>query len=316
MSAAPPNFARLLAAGRGGFNARVAQMRSRVPTFDAEAFGGFLREGVAPLVETVATRMPDAADACALAAFDHALELVARKLVGPGARNPLVARTWSQLLPALAAHVAPAPVPMIAALTHAAMNLDRVAEDRAIRWIDQMKRLGPRAASRDELLALGQVLAWTAGLSHFREGALEKLATLTPTLACAAMGAPSSLTKEAMCARLRTDRWWSPDEGITHQAARGFELGAFSGFGGAFPEPPQVRAAGEDFVVRSGDRHFWLLADVHGWSLHPATPSDFDQSPDPGQGGDARLTTSTVSQVIATPLSHRLRVMPRATHPT
>jgi hypothetical protein len=201
---------------------------------------------------------------------------------------------------------------MIAALSHAAMNLDRVPDDRATRWVDQMKRLGPRAASRDELLALGQVLAWTAGLSHFRSGAIEKLDTLTPALACAAMGAPTQMTVDAMCRRLRSDRWWSPDEGIANRAARGFELGAFTGFGGAFPEPPRVRAAGEDFVVRSGDRHFWLLADVHGWSLHPATPADFDHARDDGPGEGPRVTTSAASQVIATSLSHRLRVMPRA----
>ena len=313
MSATGPTFARLLAAGRGEFNARVAQTRSRVPTFDADAFSVFLRDGVAPLVEAVAARAPEAAAACTIAAFDVALELVARRVVGAGARSALVSRVWSDLLPALATHVAAAPAALIAALSHAALNLDAVPQANSTQWVDRMKRLGPRAASREELLALGQVLAWTVGLSHFRAGALEKLATLAPALACVALGAPTEQSVEAMRARLLADRWWSPDDGIANQARRGFDVGAFTGFGGAFPEPPQVRAAGEDFVVRSGDRYFWLFVDVYGWTLHPATAVEFDQATAEATSRDGPcITTSTVSQVISAPLSHRLRVSPRA----
>lgn len=303
MSDEAPAFARVLAAGRGGFNARVAQMRSRVPTFDVDAFATFLREGVAPLVEAVAARAPQAATACAEAAFDHALELVARRRVGPGARSELPQRAWTQLLPWLATHVAAAPTELIAALTHAALHLDAVPQARGVQWIDHMKRLGPHCESRAQLLALGQVLAWTAGLSHFRVGALDRLATLPPELARKALIAPAGLSLESMCARLRADRWWSPADGVMNSAARGFEVGAFTGFGGAFPEPPQARAAGEEFVVRSGDRNFWLLVDAYGWTLHVVPPHEFDLLPARSENASTR--------VVCSPLSHRLHVMPR-----
>ena len=303
MSAEAPAFARVLAAGRGGFNARVAEMRSRVPTFDVDAFAAFLREGVAPVVEAVAARDPHAAMPCAEAAFDYALELVARRLVGPGARSVLPQCVWTQLLPWLATHVAAAPAPLIAELTHAALHLDAVPQARGIQWIDHMKRLGPQCGSRGQLLAIGQVLAWTAGLSHFRGGALQRLATLPPELARKALMAPPERAVGSMCARLRADRWWSPADGVMNSAARGFDVGAFTGFGGAFPEPPQARAAGEDFVVRSGDRHFWLVVDAYGWTLHAAPSSEFDLLPARSENASTR--------VVCSPLSHRLHVMPR-----
>lgn len=303
MSAQAPAFARVLAAGRGRFNARVAQMRSRVPTFDAPVFAAFLREGVAPVVEAVAARDPQAAMSCAEAAFDHALELVGRRLVGPGARSELPQRVWTQLLPWLATHVAAAPAALIAELTHAALHLEAVPQARGIQWIDHMRRLGPRCESREQLLALGQVLAWTAGLSHFRAGALERLAALPPELARKVLIAPAELSVESMCSRLRADRWWSPAEGVMNAAARGFEVGAFTGFGGVFPEPPQARAAGEDFVVRSGDRHFWLLVDAYGWTLHAAPSFEFEMLPARSENASTR--------VVCSPLSHRLHVMPR-----
>lgn len=333
MSPAAPTFARLLAAGRGEFNARVAQTRSRVPTFDADAFAAFLRAGVAPLVEAVAVRVPDAAASCAVAAFDLALELVARRLVGSGARSPLITRTWSELLPVLATNIASAPLPMISALSHAALHLDAVPGARGDEWIERMTRLGPRAASRDELLAVGQVLAWTCGMSHFRSGALEKLSGLSPALARDALGAPASQSLDALCAHLQADRWYSPDGTVTKRVMGGVEIGSFTGFGGSFPEPPKVRAAGEDFVVRSGDRHFWLMVDAYGWTLHPVAPADFDQASATATTGvrldglqlvegtskrtlegptdGLSVSAGPASIAISTPLSHRLRVFPR-----
>jgi hypothetical protein len=235
----------------------------------------------------------------------------------------------------LAANIAAAPLRMISALSHAALHLDTVPGARGDEWIGRMTQLGPRAASQDELLALGQVLAWTSGMSHFRSGALEKLPVLSADLVRAALGAPATVSPEALCARLRADRWYSPDAAVTARAVRGLEIGSFTGYGGSFPEPPKVRTAGEDFVLRSGERHFWLLVDAYGWTLHPAAPADFDQAPTSAAAGvrleGSQLVDGTsvrtldgpndglsvsagpASIAISTPLSHRLRVFPRST---
>ncbi|TDU32330.1 hypothetical protein DFR24_1724 [Panacagrimonas perspica] len=277
--ASAPAFARVLAEGRPAFNARVAQARSRSPRFDAEVFSSFLRERVGPLVEAVAARAPDAITAVAVAAFDAALALVSQGLVGPDRRNVLLDRTWREILPAVPARVAAAPGPLIAALSNAAINLERTPDARGGEWVERMCRFGALAASHDELLALGQVLAWTAGLAHYREGALLALDRLPPHLAVAALNAPADSSWPAMRTRLAQERWWSPDPAVAERRWEGFHVGAFTGYGGAFTEPPQVRAGRDGFLLRSGERCFLLRLDVYGWSLHPAGVSEFESAP-------------------------------------
>ena len=276
MSAPAPNFARVLEAGRSAFNARVAQARSRSARFDTAALSDFLRDRVAPLVEAVAATAPDAVGTTTVAAFDAALSLVGQGLAGPERRGGLLDRAWAELLPALPRAVADAPAALIVSLCNAAIHLDRAPAARGREWIASMTALGARAGSLGELLGLGQVLAWTAGLAHYRHGALQALDRLNPDLGLAAFGAPAGSDWAALRARLREERWWSPDPVAAQRAVGGFRVGAFTGFGGAFSEPPKVRAAPGGFVLRSGERCFALHLDVYGWSLLPAAAADFE----------------------------------------
>jgi len=276
MSPNAPAFARVLAAGRDEFNARVAQARLRSPRFDTEVFARFLRQRVGPLVESVAAKSPGAATGCAVAAFDAVLVLVAQGLVGSDRRYGLLDRTWAELLPAMPAQVADAPGALIDALSNAAIHLERTPGARGDAWVERMSALGARTGSHGELLALGQVLAWTAGLAHYREGALLALDRLRPELALAALNAPVDAAWPEVRTRVTQERWWSPDPAVAMRKHEGFKVGAFTGFGGAFVEPPQVRVAAEGFVVRSGERTFRLLVDIHGWSLQPAGATEFE----------------------------------------
>lgn len=276
MSASAPNFAQVLQAGSSAFNARVAQARSRSARFDVEAFSAFLRDRVGPVVESVAAVAPDAVGASTVAAFDAALSLVGQRLAGPDRRGGLLDRTWAELLPALPRTLADAPAALIVSLCNAAIHLERAPSARGGDWIRSMTKLGPRAASLGELLSLGQVLAWTAGLAHFRSGALQALDRLAPDLGAAALHAPTGGDWAALRKRLRDERWWSPDVGVAGRALEGFRVGAFTGFGGVFAEPPQVRAGAGGFVLRSGERCFALHLDVYGWTLNPAAAAEFE----------------------------------------
>jgi hypothetical protein len=55
-------------------------------------------------------------------------------------------------------------------------------------------------------------------------------------------------------------------------------VGSFTGFGGQFAMPPEIRAAGEVFFVKSGDRHFLLIADAYGAVLQPAGADEFEHA--------------------------------------
>jgi hypothetical protein len=272
-------FAAILAAGRAQFNARVAETRRRVPGFDGAAFAEFLRGGVDGLVAEVARRAPERVAPVALAAYDIALDLVAQGLAGPQARHDLINRAWAELTPRLALRVAEAPAETLGALSNAAVYLAKTPGLRGDEWLGQMAALAGQVQSVPQLLALGQLLAWRAGAAHFRLGALAAAEALPPSLALAAVGAAADADWAQVRQGFLANPWWWPQRAKARGLA-GREVGAFSGFGGTFSQPPRVRAAAEGFWVHGGDRYNLLMADAWGATLHPASAEEFAQ-PEP-----------------------------------
>jgi hypothetical protein len=226
-------------------------------------------------------------------------------------------------VPALAKPVSERPRALLGGLTNAVLNIAATPGARPDEWLALMVEAAPLATG-DSLLEIGQVLAWRAGMSHYRAGALAAADLLPADTALALLNATGEWKK--VRARLADDRWWRPDH---VPADDGVAIGGFTGFGGPFPQPPQVRAGPEGFVVRSGDRTLLLVADGYGATLHPVTPESFDALQDrpalvEGAGvraGDrvVKLTTpheglSTASDgtcvVVASGYSHHLRVLP------
>lgn len=266
------SFARVLAAGRPQFNARVADAKRRTPGFAPEAFAAFLERGVDGVVAAVDAVAPARTAAVALAAFDAALVLVAHGVAGPASRSPLVDRLWIEVLPLLAPRIADAPDEVLGALSNAAVHLAGIAGVRGDAWIAHMAAVAPGAVSIAQLLDLGKVLAWRCGAAHFRAGALAAAEALPPALALAAVGAPAHAAWPEVHAAFLADPWWCPGtEGRTHH-----EVGAFTGFGGTFAQPPELRAAPDGFWLRSGQRHHLVVADAWGAVVLPASADDFE----------------------------------------
>jgi len=320
-----PAFAAALDAARHGINARVRDARHRHPGFDAGALRVFLEHAVDPVVAAAAGADPARVQAVAGAACDIALELVGRALVGPAARARTVAAVWREVLPRLAGLVAAHPETVPALLTNAAIHLDGLAGVRTAEWIATLAALAPRLATLDELRRVGQVAAWRAGAAHYRAGALAAADALPPALALAACAAPPAASWPELRAQLAADPWWGG-------ADAGHEVGGFTGFGGPFAQPPQVRAFGAGFVVRAGERCHLLLADARGAVLLGAGADEFGQSV-PGDcafsvdgatlrvgarridldlpADGLRVCASGASLALASPYTHRVRVLPR-----
>lgn len=305
-----PVLARELAAARPRFNAEVAAARRARTGFDLAALSDAVRTRIDPLAVAVDAVAPDRVAAVVASAFSVNVTLVDHALAGE--RRALVDRTWIEAAVPLAAVIADQPDRVLAMLTNGALTLASTPGARPLEWIARMAALAPLITA-ETFAGAGQVVAWRSGMAHYRQGALTAADALPEPLALAAVGAAGSWADVRQ--PLTADRWWSP-AGSQDAPIR---FGGFTGFGGPFGAPPEVRAGAEDFLVRSGDRFGLLIADACGATLHPATAEEFAAAAAatsasaivhglPEQGLRAAMVGDSV--VYASPLSHFVEVGP------
>lgn len=273
-------FAQVLAAGRSQFNARVVEARRRYPAFDVQALADFLQGSVAPVMQAVTAHMPDRLAVIALTAYDIALDLVGQALTGASSRSKIVDRVWQDLLPAYVHVLVNAPTEVIALLTNAALNIEKTSGARIDQWLEEMKNITPQITSLPALQATGQILAWRAGMAHFRDGAMAIADTLPPALLLQLLDADPGSEWQQIKKQMQQDPWWCPDAvsmtKYSYATEQGITVGQFTGFGGAFPAPPELRPCEYGFWAKSADRYFLLMADVYGAVLHPSSKDEFE----------------------------------------
>ncbi len=246
-----PAFERVLRERRERYNAAFAQARHRRPGLKGPVFLEHLRRRLDPIVAA----LPEEGRVGATdALYDLSLELVACDLF---VCHPVVAAGWERLLPRVAPLLARAPRKLAASLTNALYHLDEQPGARANWWLERMLEV----AVDEHLLEVGQVLAWRAGLPHYREGALELCQRL-----------PSELTgvSPQLLEALRGDPWLTVEDPAPGPRPRVvFRVGGFRGFGGPFLAPPELRYAGQNrFYVGDGEGWWLLVVDGYGTSLH------------------------------------------------
>jgi hypothetical protein len=310
-----PVFANLLRAGRPQFNARVAEARHRYPGFNTAAFADFLQNCVDPVIEAVNRLAPESAGGVAVAAYDIALDLVGRDLAGPHQSCATMNRLWRDHLPALAVLLTDKPALVIGALSNALVNLDG-CQARTGEWLELVRSSADGLQTSDQLLQLGVLAAWRAGAAHFRPAAL-RAARVLPAESVARVLVLEVGNLEPDLAELDINPW--------HLGDKRRELGAFSGFGGLFREPPQVRVNQDNFIVMSGGRCHLLMADGFGAVLLPASREEFEQaeSDSPRRGkikntpaldlpeDGLRLASNSHTVAVTSPFSFAVHLVPR-----
>lgn len=319
-----PALIQAMASARPALNATVAAARGARPGFDTGALGAAVRGQLDPVVAAVASVAPGRVDAVAVAGFEMIVALVGRRLIGPGAQDGAVDRLWTDVAPAYAGLIAASPVAALGGLTNAATRIAATRGARIDDWLSAMRGLAP-LVDADTLRPAGQVAAWRAGMTHYRQGALHAADTLPEALALAAVGATGRWTD--VRGRLATDRWWSPGG-----ESDVIVFGGFAGLGGPFAEPPLLAAGADGFLVRSGGDHGLLIVDACGATLHPATADEFDRAAstpairptierDGVRAGDRiipldlpaeglTIATTSDSIAVASPFSHFVTVHP------
>lgn len=280
-AAARTVFASVLHACRDEINARFALMRREFGDLEPEPYFSFLRGSGETVAGAVAAADASAAAEAGRAVCEAGLELVARNLAGPKARQHWIDEAWVRVLTAAAHIVAREPQRMIGAVSNAVHQLATTHGAKPVQWISLMEKIAPLARDSSEFLRAGQVAAWRCGLAHYRDGALAVAAELPSPLVLAALGAEGDAA--ALLGRLRGDPWYHPGT-----AARGPRLaaraGAFRGFGGPFALPPTVCLLHGQWLTTSGDEHWLVTADAFGATFHRVTGQTIPPpQPPPGQ---------------------------------
>lgn len=249
---------------RKAYNARVANVRMRHPGLATDAFDAFLKDTLDPLLSHVLAAAPDRVAAFVDAGFDMALALTEHGWTGAQPRARIVERVWQEVAPSLAPAIARDPKGTLGALSNAAIQLAGEPGVRLDQWLGLLADLGDRIDSSEDLRGLAVMAAWRSGAAHLRNAALSS--PIDPSLACAVTGAADRTDWPVMVAQYQNNRWWTPDRSARSE---GHLIGAFTGFGGHFAEPPRLAVADDALIVTSWGRAFLLDADAYGATLRP-----------------------------------------------
>lgn len=269
-------FVSVLSARRADYNAQFAAARRAAPELDETAFKAFLTSSIEPLVNAVAALDMSALLEVTDVAYGVGLELLSQRLAGPRAPSPALDRGFQILFPSLARFIARAPALLLPRLCNALQQLATVPGARPDDWMRGLSQLAPALENSEELLSLGQILAWLCGLAHYRAGALALCRTLRGRLVSQALGVTEAALPAALV-RLEQDPWFVPSA-----PELGFRLvgtvGGFRGFGGPFLAPPEVARVDQELYVVSGDDAWLLMLDAFGCTFHRARVEDLSRA--------------------------------------
>lgn len=312
-------FAAALEDERDAYNARFAQARRVHRQLDAAAFSTHLVDNLAPMIDALAAHDKARVDVATHALFELSCDLVARRWLGPQVRTDLLNRLWRDILPQLVGFWADAPRDVVLSLTCAVHHLDDLAPSAAESWMLRLPALAPLCTDTRMLLDAGKVLAWRAGLAHFRDSALQVWRTLPAELRyqtlCLARADERALLDPAtrpaldMLDEALEDPWFHPTfhlagaDAKTRAARSGATfrmVGGFVGFGAQFGAPPRVFAIDGQLVAFDGEHCFSIHADAFG-SVLKKRDAEPPAGPQPRVGAERAEASGQLDLGWATP---------------
>jgi hypothetical protein len=267
---------KLLELNRDSLNTRFHQRRKLGVILEADVWMHHLQSRVLPLVDHVRQVLPGQTNRALNELYDVALDLhgICSVSENSGYLPQLLNRLWESLLPRLAIILARDPRRVAGSMSNAIVKLARLRRGIAERWLESMGMFGPLVESVDQLLGLGQVVAWHSGMPAYRDGAINVARQLPKELVIKLLGIPEGFDGSQVneiLERLSSDRWSSALSAVaTAEQAhleQVCEFGAFRGFGGDFLSPPRVFAEKGWLYVTDSQSVWWIIADRHGWML-------------------------------------------------
>jgi len=258
---------------RERYNTKFALARYTYPALDGEVFSEHLKKTVAPIVEAVAENHSDKIDVVTDTLFDLSLELIGKDFFGRQVRYQSVLEGWEILLPFVPHLLAKDADTLTSSITNALYNLSVEPTASPSFWIERMIEIGKLCDNVEEFLEAGKIIAWRAGLAHYREGALNACRNLKNEVACDALGISEIQNLENLLIQTEKDPWLNPKEfskGIKQEKRLRVVsvVGAFRGFGGLFIAPPKITYCDGQFLVYDSENWWAMTADVFGATFH------------------------------------------------
>jgi hypothetical protein len=259
----------LLSEMREQLNTRFRQRIAVGARIDPAFWLRHVEQFIAPIVEKVHGCAPDRSKETLLALYEVGLDLAALgHFSESGGSKPLV-ELWQETLPSFVQVMSLSPKVVLSSLCNAVLYLDQYSHSKAEAWLGLLRRTGVWCQSPEQLLHSGKFLAWTAGLAHFRHGALEIASELPWRVLLEPLGAPPSFSEEETRAFLKSlaINPWSPLVLNTdiREVAR---CGNFRGLDGPFFRPPIAYLRNGSIHVTDEQCHWRLHADRFGHIWH------------------------------------------------
>lgn len=266
----------LLLRDRGRYNTLFTLARRARPRLEVERFEHNLAVLLAPLLEA----FKEDREEVLRELYPLLLDLTGLELFE---RSPAVLCLWRELLPTCAPMLRREPAKVVASLTNAIYNIEQEPGADWRFWLNRAMKCGPLCDDSRTWLTACQVLAWVAGVAHFRESAVRAAEEL-PEGVCNALVPQWEKVKE--------DPWW-PRRPRTTPLVVVHKVGSFAGFGGLFQRPPEVLPArGERFWVSDGRDDWILFCDGFGATLKRMHDHELEATP------PSEVTVSQSGEVV------------------
>ena len=272
MSDLHPAFVESLATERESLNKRFAQRLRAGARVEPQAFMAHLRDTVNPSIAAVDAVFPERVRGVVVALYEISLELFAASLLGPQAKQPVIAQLWREVLPATAKLLAREPQRVAGSLTNAVHQIASQSGTRPLDWLTRLHEVASECTSVDQLLDAGKIIAWQSGMVQYRSAALQTVLRMPHNVAVRALRLPATTSAQQLKAtvdRSTRNLWWrwNSNGGQTDgkpELKVVAAVGAFRGFGGPFLRPPTIRCQDNHLFVSDGMFEWQLLADAFG----------------------------------------------------
>ncbi|MBL8853478.1 MAG: hypothetical protein JNK57_05840 [Planctomycetaceae bacterium] len=270
----------LLEENRDSLNERFRKSRAQGSKLDSAEWLDHVRRRILPIVDRVHVQLPERANRVLNELYDVSLELFSAGCFAEtsGQVSVSLGQLWESSIPALAGIVARDPRRVAGSLSNAVVTLALAPSSVLPRWLQLITAAGPQCESVEQLLRVGSVAAWLAGLPEYRAAALRHGRLLPARLVRELLRLRAGTVDREVSAVLdafEQDPWGNLSLSTSGNSTIRLvaTCGAFRGFSGLFLYPPRVSCENQSLFVGDSINRWQISADAFGQSFHRADGS-------------------------------------------